>query len=499
MPIIARFDFIGLCKRRVLRIAAASVTAAALLGMAVSCCKTNAPAEVPQAVSVSTYTDEQKRLDAESFEMVWTRIRDRHWDPGIGGVDWQGVYDELQPRLVAATSRNQARDLMQDMVQRLGQSHFAIIPGEAYEEDVIADEATADAATPSTAGETPGEHAPKPKRRRLGRGEGSSGVEVRVIDGEAVVTAVDPGSAGADAGVLPGWIISKVDGRELKPRLATIAEAHADSSSQSYYIAATAMAALAGGDGDSMDVEFLDADRTPVTKELTLKKADGELTAFGNLPKMYLRIDSRRVQESIQYFRFNMFFDPSRISTELAKAVKEARDQDAKGFIIDLRGNPGGIGAIAMGVGGWFIDAKNQKLGTMTTRNGTINFVIYPRLNGYRGPLAVLIDGMSASTSEIFAAGMKDLNRARLFGSRTAGAALPSTVEILPNGDRFQYAIANYVSTNGLVLEGNGVEPDESVPLDRAALLTGRDPVLDAAVKWILSEPATKLSSAGSN
>ena len=92
-----------------------------------------------------------------------------------------------------------------------------------------------------------------------------------------------------------------------------------------------------------------------------------------------------------------------------------------------------------------------------------MNFAIFPRAEPFRGPLAVLVDGSSASTSEILAGGLKDIHRARIFGTRTAGAALPSVVSRLPNGDGFQYAIANYISQGGEPLEGIGVIPDEEV------------------------------------
>jgi len=102
--------------------------------------------------------------------------------------------------------------------------------------------------------------------------------------------------------------------------------------------------------------------------------------------------------------------------------------------------------------------------------------------------VAFLVDGTSASTSEIFAGGMQDLGRARVFGSRTAGAALPSYFSILPNGDGFQYAIANYISEGGKPLEGLGLKPDVETPLTRQALLDGKDPALDAALAWIKSK-----------
>jgi carboxyl-terminal processing protease len=111
--------------------------------------------------------------------------------------------------------------------------------------------------------------------------------------------------------------------------------------------------------------------------------------------------------------------------------------------------------------------------------------VVFPRPAPFRGPLAILVDGCSASTAEILAAGMQDLKRARVFGMRSAGAALPSVFERLPNGDGFQYAIANYISEGGKQLEGAGVIPDEIAGPSRRELLEGRDPALDRALAWI--------------
>jgi carboxyl-terminal processing protease len=142
---------------------------------------------------------------------------------------------------------------------------------------------------------------------------------------------------------------------------------------------------------------------------------------------------------------------------------------------------------MAMGMAGWFISQPDQKLGTLYMRDTTLNFVVNPRLATFAGPLAILVDGTSASTSEIMAEGLKDLGRARIFGTRTAAAALPSVFERLPNGDGFQYAIANYISEGGKPLEGLGVTPDVETPVTRQALLAGKDPALDAAVAWIES------------
>ena len=200
---------------------------------------------------------------------------------------------------------------------------------------------------------------------------------------------------------------------------------------------------------------------------LGLAPPRGEPSAFGNLPDTYVWLESKRLG-STAYIRFNYFLDLVRVVTAFSGVVKDCA---CDGLIVDLRGNPGGIGGMAMGLAGFLIDKPGLRLGTMYMRDATLNFVINPRPPVFSGPVAILVDGASASTSEIFAGGLQDLGRARVFGTRTAAAALPSVIERLPNGDGFQYAVANYISEGGKPLEGLGVKPDLEVKLTRAALL----------------------------
>jgi carboxyl-terminal processing protease len=209
----------------------------------------------------------------------------------------------------------------------------------------------------------------------------------------------------------------------------------------------------------------------------------GELVSLGNLPPMYFWVESHQARPDIGYIRFNLFFAPETLRKAFESAIRDCAA--CRGFVIDLRGNPGGIGGLALGVAGWFLDRPGLRLGDMILRTSTFKFVVFPRPQVFHGPLAILIDGCSASTSEILAGGLQDLQRARVFGTRSAGAALPSVFERLPNGDGFQYAIANYISEGGKQLEGTGVIPDEVAGPSRRALLDGRDPALERALAWI--------------
>jgi carboxyl-terminal processing protease len=233
----------------------------------------------------------------------------------------------------------------------------------------------------------------------------------------------------------------------------------------------------------TVEVEFLNGNDRKVTLKLRRAGPRGAETVLGSMPPLHFWVEAHKVRQDVGYVQFNMFFEPDAVNAAVRKMVTEC--QDCKGFVVDLRGNPGGIGGMAMGLAGWFTSQSGLRLGTMYLRTTSIKFAVFPRAEPFSGPLGILVDGCSASTSEIFAGGMQDLKRARIFGTHTAGAALPSLFEKLPNGDGFQYAIANYISEGGKPLEGVGVTPDEEVKLTRRQLLDGQDPVLDAAVSWI--------------
>ena len=100
----------------------------------------------------------------------------------------------------------------------------------------------------------------------------------------------------------------------------------------------------------------------------------------------------------------------------------------------------------------------------------------------------MLVDELSVSTSEIAAGGLQELNRARVIGASTPGKALPSLIIRLPNGDGFQYVIADLKKPSGGSYEGDGVTPDETVILTKQALQAGEDPMLAAAQRWLQSQ-----------
>jgi carboxyl-terminal processing protease len=412
------------------------------------------------ALTAWAQTDDLRHVNLESFDYVWKTIRDKYWDPNMGGLDWDAVRDRLRPRMEKARTPEEARAVLEQMLASLKQSHFAILPTE-------------------TALNISGEGGP-----------GTLGIDVRVIGKQALVTTVAPDSPAAQAGVQTGWDVSRVDSTAIAPIIATLDRTYAESTLRELTLSRAVEQHLEGGIGQAATVAFIDGADRQEERRLKFTPPPGVPTKFGYLPEMYVSFESRRlageskrIAGEIGYFRLNVFLEPAKVMDAFGKAVTSCAD--CRGFILDIRGNPGGIGAMAMGLAGWFVSKSGERLGTLYLRNSTLNFVIYPRAETFNGPLAILVDGASASTSEILAGGLQDLGRAHIVGSRTAGAALPSVIEMLPNGDGFQYAVANYISEGGKVLEGRGVIPDTPAPPTREALLRHEDTALNAAIDWI--------------
>lgn len=431
----------------------------------------------PATASTTADATAARAEDLAAFDQVWTTIRDQHWDPALGGLDWDAIRAELRPRVEQAQSAAQSRAVLKELLQRLGQSHFAIVSADAVE---LLQPDAADTGDPLDA--APG-------------GEGTCGLQARAAGDTVLVTAVDESSAAWKAGIRPGWMLLRVGRTDMPELLRRLHATAGDGVDARFHLALALQQRLQGPVGGRLQLTLLDGVGASVQHDLRLAAPAGELVTFGNLPPARVWLTSRWARPpqadgsgGVGVIAFNAFLDPVRVMRQFAAAMDSF--QRADGVVLDLRGNPGGIGAMAMGMAGFFVAEKDRYLGTMITRQTRLRFVVNPRPRVYAGPLAVLVDDMTASTGEILAAGLRDLGRARVFGRRTAGMALPSLLTVLPNGDGFQYAFASYETAAGAVLEGAGVTPDELVPLQRETLLSAADATLASALDWLAGQTA---------
>ncbi|MBO0858505.1 MAG: hypothetical protein J2P21_08575 [Chloracidobacterium sp.] len=406
----------------------------------------------------ASYGETREDIRRQTFEIVWRTVKEKHFDPTMGGVDWDKAHETYAPRIAAVKSDREFYLLLQEMLGLLHQSHFNIIPPESL--------------TPEDQDEPSG---------------GGVGIDLRLIGGAAMITRVDPDSSAARAGLRSGFLIKQIGGRPVEEIIGAYAKSAERPEIKYIRMTRSVLAATKGDLGTSVKIVYIDGqDRS---RETTLERESqrGELSPkLGNFPAQYTEFETKRIPNSasgagyIGYIRFNIFTAP--VIEKIKVAINGFGDAD--GMILDLRGNPGGIGGIATTIAGKICDGAGS-LGVMRMRSGEMKFAFFPQEKRYTGPVAVLIDGLSASTSEVLASGLQEWGRATIIGEKSAGAALPSFLQKLPTGALFQFAIADFRTPKGVLIEGRGVIPDVEARYDRASLLNGRDSQLDAAVEQI--------------
>lgn len=417
------------------------------------------------AMSVRIGARQAWRADAvASFDDVWTTIDESYYDPSFGGLDWAAVRAELRPMVDAAASPDAARQVIRTMLARLKQSHFVLISS-AFDEQTLP-------------------------------GEAAVPIDVRVLDGGALITRVEAGSDAERRGIRAGQWLTRVDGSDVGAWIDQAADAASPAGSDLRAVHRLAWQrvarALHGSSESVVALTVRGADGVERIINASRVAETGTPVAVGNLPPMQVRSSSVAATtpggRRVGVVRFNVWM--TAIAEPFARAVDEFRAAD--GFVIDLRGNPGGLAEMIRGIGGHFL-ATPELIGSVHMRGAALEFRANPRTSTpdgrrvvpFGGPLAILVDDLTGSASECFAGGLQSLGRARVFGTRTMGQALPAVTRRLPNGDVLMYAIGDFVTSTGQRLEGDGVVPDEPVTLSPAALADGRDPVLDRALEWI--------------
>ncbi|MGQ0539398.1 MAG: S41 family peptidase [Gemmatimonadaceae bacterium] len=405
-----------------------------------------------------------------TFDSAWSRVKATYYDSTLKGVDWDAVRRELRPRAEHARTRAALRALLLEMLSPLADSHMMVLPAEF--------------AAPALHNDSAGSARP-----------GGVGIETRIVDRELHVWRVEPGSAAARAGVRPGWVVDSIDGAPVRPGIARVDSLPNENARRVLFAQVTAKLQnrfeMGGPAGAPLAVAFRDAHGRSQRRAM-IRDTAGTPVKVGHMPTLVLRQSWRRVQLSggdcVGIVRFNYWLIP--ILPEIAKAMSALGE--CRGIAIDLRGNVGGMAAILSGVSGFFVDTA-ATLAFVRSRGGETRYDVFPRratpegrrVEPFRGPLAILLDPLSASTSEVFAAGMRQIGRARLFGEKTAGQALPAFVTKLPSGDALMHVVGDLRLGDGTRIEGAGVRPDVELALVRADLLAQRDAVLDAAIYWI--------------
>lgn len=391
-----------------------------------------------------------------SFEMAWRVVNQVHFDATFNGLDWQALHTRYR-RQIALASDSEYYRLVNEMLWKLNVSHLAVIPPGYW-----------------------------PRVEPTVLAEGSPGIDVRLFDGEAVITAVEPGSEADKAGLRPGLVIESIDGKPVEA-IAADAEAGMEPPGNERHrreaITSGILAHLYGPANSRVSIVYLDGQGQQLEAKLTRSLRPGGIETAPGFPANYLEFESRRLEDGIGYIHFNWFHET--LAQRLPRTIASMRN--APGLIIDLRGNPGGMRDAAR-AGVQQLVSERVQCSTLQRRGGTEDVVLKPAPGSYEGPLVVLIDVMSKSSSEFFAGCTQAIGRAVVIGERSPGSVGPAEIMALPNGAGFIFPVAQETTIDGIILEDHGVIPDIEVPLDRALLAQGIDSQLEVAIDYLEHE-----------
>jgi carboxyl-terminal processing protease len=406
------------------------------------------------------------QIRQEIFTAAWTAVRDKDFDKTLAGLDWEAMRGKYQPLALAAPDEPTFYRLLNEMLGALGQSHLEVHgPGEEAEGESDESEPAPQPGAPDVV--------------EVGTDVGDPGLVVRLIEGKAMVARVRPGSSAERGGLRPGYLVTHIGGRAVAA-LPPSARARRPVEER-FALRRNCAHLLSGPAGSKVSVRFLDGKdqlhETMLTRDPPARRAVQALMMPPIVPEV--RVSHRG---DVGIIAFN-FFLLQPILVEVQNAIEGFRQSGAKAIILDLRGNPGGFGGMAIPVAARLVSAETN-LGMIQFRDFANNLVAAPSLGSkpFTGKVVILTDEGSASTSEILAAGLQEAKRASVVGESTVGAALGSTIEALPGGAVMQIPVAGFKTPKGVTIEGRGVQPDRRVLETRASLLAGQDLVLDEAV-----------------
>jgi carboxyl-terminal processing protease len=181
---------------------------------------------------------------------------------------------------------------------------------------------------------------------------------------------------------------------------------------------------------------------------------------------------AKLIFDDIGYIRLSTFISKDTVGELLAAFAK--LDIDAKAYIIDLRNNPGGLLNNAMVISDMFLPS-----GTIVSTVNRDNYVSSfgaRKVVTTKKPLMVLINGNSASASEIFSGAMRDNNRAKLVGTTSFGKGLVQAINKLKDGSGLNVTIAKYLTPNKTDINKKGIKPDYEVKLEKIDYENSRGP-----------------------
>jgi carboxyl-terminal processing protease len=287
---------------------------------------------------------------------------------------------------------------------------------------------------------------------------GGIGVVVTMRDDKLTVVSPFDGTPGGKAGLQGGDVIKEVNG-----------EPTAEMTMQK------AVSRMKGKPGTNVTLTiFRETEKEEGENET--KEFEVEITR-ANIEVPFTSAEMKG--DNIGYIQLTQFIENS--GTKIKSELDKLRSEGAEAFILDLRRNPGGLLGEAVGVASNFFDGG--KVVTVRDRNGKEDIRrATAEIKATDAPLVVLVNGESASASEIIAGAVQDRNRATVVGTQTFGKGVVQNVIPLSDGSAVRLTTARYYTPDGNYINEKGIKPDIEIEYD---LETDEDDQLQKAIEHL--------------
>ena len=283
---------------------------------------------------------------------------------------------------------------------------------------------------------------------------GGIGAEITVSDGQLEVVAPIAGTPAQRAGLKPGDKILEVDGQSTEG-MSTM----------------EAVLIIRGEPGTQVTLQILhEGEEVPQDVVITREVIN------------VASIHTEMLDDAIALIDVNYF--SSRTEDEMVSALEDIIDNDAKGIILDLRSNPGGVLKTAVALASQFLE---DGVVVYVVDKGDVKEAWEVQEGGLATelPLAILVNGNSASASEVVAGAIQDHERGIVIGTTTYGKGSVNHIRQLSDGSAIYITIARWYTPNERLIEGLGITPDETVEITIDDMEQGYDPQLERAIEYI--------------